>query len=630
MKDALTSFDLRALVAEWQPLVGGYVDKVYQARDEVILRLNVPGAGRRELYCKAGKWLVLRETEEKPESPPAFAMALRRSIDNARLETVEQRGFDRVAVFTFQKENAFQLVFEMFGKGNVVLVTGGNTVAAMRTQSFRARTIRAGIAYDFPPAGTNPLDLDRDGFRAAVRAAKGPVVKVLAAVLNLGGTYAEELCLRAGVRKDATAKDLADADLDALYTALNNVAVAVDQERRPAVVLQDARAVDAAPIDLALHAGLERREYPTLNEALAAFLEMTRAEAPAGEDATAGLRHRIAQLQENVESLRREAVDAEAKALFLYAHFPLFDELLRAVREDRAFDDVQVKGIDRERGTVTVAIGDFDSLVLDYRTEVNVNAQALYDARREAQRKSERVLEAIRAAEDEVRAVERKTVKAARRPKATPTRRFWFEAYRWCLSSEGFLILGGRDAKTNDSLVRKHLKDGDRYAHADIHGAPSVVVKDGSKAGDATLREACELALIYSKAWPAGLSSGSAFWVLPEQVSKQAESGEYLGRGAFVVRGKRNYVHDVPVTMALGEVEVEGHRKAMAGPVSAVSARGTRLVVLVPGKADRDRLVARLARAFGVPEEEVGRLLPPGGFGFQRVQGLELGLDAAV
>src|SRR3990170_4416519 len=441
MKDALTSFDLRALVAEWQPLVGGDVDKVYQARDEVILRLNVPGAGRRELYCKAGKWLVLRETEEKPESPPAFAMALRRAIDNARLETVEQRGFDRV------------------------------------------------------------------GFRAAVRAAKGPVVKVLAAVLNLGGTYAEELCLRAGVRKDATAKDLADADLDALYTALNNVAVAVDQERRPAVVLQEARAVDAAPIDLALHAGLERREDPTLNEALAAFPEMTRAEAPAGEDATAGLRHRIAQLQENVESLRREAVDAEAKALFLYAHFRLFDELLRAGRGDRAFDDVQVKGIDRERGTVTVAIGDFDSLVLDYRTEVNVNAQALYDARREAQRKSERVLEAIRAAEDEVRAVERKTVKAARRPKATPTRRFWFEAYRWCLSSEGFLILGGRDAKTNDSLVRKHLKDGDRYAHADIHGAPSVVVKDGSKAGDATLREACELALIYSKAWPAGLRS---------------------------------------------------------------------------------------------------------------------------
>ncbi|HLE46074.1 MAG TPA: ribosome rescue protein RqcH [Thermoplasmata archaeon] len=628
MKDALTSFDLRALVAEWQPLVGGYVDKVYQERDEVILRLNVPGAGRRELYCKAGKWLVLLETEEKPETPPAFAMALRRSLGNARLEAIEQRGFDRVAVFTFQKESAFQLVFEMFGKGNVILVSGGNTVAAMRTQSFRARTIKAGIAYDFPPPGTNPLDLDRDGFRAAVRAARGPVVKVLAAVLNLGGTYAEELCLRGGVAKDATAKDLADADLDALFTALNNVAVAVDQEQRPAVVLRDGKAVDAAPIDLALHAGLERREHPTFNEALAAFLAMAPAAATAEEDATAGLRHRIAQLQENVESLRREAMDAEAKALFLYAHFPLLDELLRAVREGRAPEDVQVKGIDPEKGTVTVAIGDFDALVLDYRADVTRNAQALYDARREAQRKAERVLEAIRAAEDEVRTATKKAVKAAKRPKVAPTKRFWFEAYRWCLSSEGFLILGGRDAKANDSLVRKHLKDGDRYAHADIHGAPSVVVKDGSKAGDATLREACELALVYSKAWPAGLSGGSAFWVLPEQVSKQAESGEYLGRGAFVVRGKRNYVHDVPVTMAVGEVEVEGQRKVMAGPVSAVSARATRLVVLVPGEMDRDRLVGRLAGAFTVPEDEVGRLLPPGGFGVHRVQGLELGLDA--
>src|SRR6266511_528667 len=53
MKEALTSFDLVALVSEWQGLIGGYVDKIYQAKDEVILRIHVPGADRRELYCKA-------------------------------------------------------------------------------------------------------------------------------------------------------------------------------------------------------------------------------------------------------------------------------------------------------------------------------------------------------------------------------------------------------------------------------------------------------------------------------------------------------------------------------------------------------------------------------------------------
>ena len=628
MKEALTSFDLMALVAAWQGLVAGFIDKVYQAKDEVTLRINVSGEDRKELYCKAGKWLVLHRTEEKRESPGPFAMALRKSIDNARITAIEQRGFDRVAIIRLDKGATFELVFEMFGKGNIVLVQGGNTVAAMRTQSFKGRQIRAGIAYDFPPAGTNPLELDREGFRKAVRSAKGQVVKVLASPLNLGGTYSEELCLRAGVAKDAPVATLTDADLDALFTALNNLAVAVEQERRPAVVLDDRKPIDAVPIDLLLHAGKERREFPTFNDALSTYIASIAAEPTAREDATATLRHRVAQLKETIDSLRREAMAAEAKALFLYNHFPLFEELLKAVREERPFGEVQIKGVDKERGTVTVAVGDFDAIDLDYRKDVNANANALYEARREALRKADRIVEAIRAAEDEIRVAEKKAVRAAKRPRVKPTKRFWFEAYRWCLSSEGFLILGGRDAKTNDALVRKHLKDGDRYAHADVHGAPSVVVKDGAKAGEATLREACEFALIYSKAWPAGLSGGSAFWVLPEQVSKQAESGEFLPRGGFVVRGKRNYVHDIPVQMAAGEVEVEGVRKGMGGPMASVAARSTRYVVLRPGEMDRERLVARLAKAFEVPEEEVSRVLPSGGFAVHGVHGLELGIDS--
>jgi len=629
MKESLSSFDLIALVAEWQGLVGGYIDKVYQSKDEVILRINVPGTARQELYCKAGRWLALHETEDKPEAPPAFATAVRRRVGNARITAVEQRGFDRVAVFTLEKGESYQLVFEMFGKGNIILTQAGNTVAALRTQSFRHRQIRAGIAYDFPPPGTNPLELDREGFHRAVRGAKGLVVKVLASVLNFGGPYAEELCLRAGVRKETTVQDLRDDDLDALFTAVNNVTVAVEQERRPAVVLREGKAVDVAPIDLALLAGLERREYPTFNEALHAYLTAIPSVAPAEAAVAAPLRHRIATLEESLENLRREAVDAEVRAIFLYGHFPLFEEMLKAVREGRDFDQVQIKGIDRAKGIVSVAIGDFDALELDYKTDVNGNAQTFYERRREAQRKADRVVEVIRAAQEELQAAERKAVKAAKRPKMKGTKKFWFEAYRWTLSSEGYLILGGRDAKTNDSLVRKHLKEGDRYAHADIHGAPSVVVKDGSKAGDATLREACEFALAYSKAWPAGLASGSAYWVLPEQVSKQAESGEFLPRGAFVIRGKRNYLHDIPVAIGVGEIEHEGHRKIMAGPVSAVAARATRRVILAPGEMDHARFVGQLAKAFEVPEDEIGRISPSGGFRVTAAYELDLGLVAS-
>ncbi len=615
MKNALSSFDLRALVAEWQALVGGHIDKVYQREDELIFRINVPERGKAELYSKSGRWLCLHEIENKPESPPPFAQTLRRLLDNARVQGVEQHGFDRIAAFRLDRgAEAIDIVFELFGKGNVVVVKGGTTLAALFPQRFRDRAVQVGEPYRFPSAGIDSLELDRSGFAAAVRAAKGQVVRVLASVLNLGGTYAEEVCLRANVDKETKLKELGEAQLDALYTALNNVAVAVDEERRPSVIFEEGRAIDATPIELVQHRDLERREFSMFNEALSHYLSVAEPDAAAAENGTAKFERRLAQQRESLAALREEAVRLEAEAVFLYGHYPVFDELLKAIREGRTPPEHgQIKAIDRRARTVTLAIGDFDAITLDYEKDVTANAQALYDRRKEAQLKAQRVEEAIAATRAEIDAAREKAVKVARRPRVKATKAMWFDAYRWTLSSEGHLILGGRDARTNDQLVKKHLKEGDRYAHADLHGAPSTVIKVGSRATDVTLREACEFALAYSKAWSAGLASGSAYWVLPEQVSKQAESGEFLPRGAFVIRGKRNYVHDLPVRIAIGEVEVEGHRKIMGGPISAVVARSARYVVLAPGKEDREAVAKRLAAAFAVPIEEIVRAMPPGG-----------------
>jgi len=443
--------------------------------------------------------------------------------------------------------------------------------------------------------------------------------------LNLGGTYAEELCLRAGVDKETRVKDLQDGQIDSLYTALNNIAVAIDQERRPAVILQEGRAIDATPIELWQYREMERREFPTFNEALSHFLTIAEPQVEVRDDIAAKFERRIAQQRETLQKLREEAMLLEAQAVFLYGHYAVLDELLRSIREGRPPPEHgQIKAIDRKTHMVTVAVGDFDAITLDYDKDVTANAQAFYDRRKDAQLKAQRVEEAIAKTREEMDAAKAKAVKAAKKPRIKATKAMWFEAYRWTLSSDGLLILGGRDARTNDQLVKKHVKEGDRYAHADIHGAPSTVIKYGARAPETTLREACEFALAYSKAWSAGLASGSAYWVLPEQVSKQAESGEFLPRGAFVIRGKRNYLHDLPVRLAIGEVEIEGHRKVMGGPVAAVAARSKRYVVLAPGKADREEVAKRLAASFEVPIEEVTRAMPPGKVEVVEQHGVEL------
>jgi predicted ribosome quality control (RQC) complex YloA/Tae2 family protein len=625
MKTSVSSFDLNALVAEWQDLVGGRIDKVYQAEDEIIVRINAPARGKAELYYKAGRWICLHEVEDKPEAPPPFAQALRRLLDNARVQRIEQRGFDRIAALYLERGGEpIDLIFEVFGKGNLVVVKGDTIAAALFPQTFKDRAVQVGEPYRFPEAGLDPLELDRSEFANALRGAKGQVVRVLASVLNLGGTYAEEICLRATVEKQTKVKELSETQLDGLYTALNNLAVAVDRERRPGVVSQLGRAIDATPIDLIQYRDFERREFPTFNGALSHYLTVAEPETATAQDVPAKFERRVAQQRDSLDALRQEAVRLESQAVFLYGHYDVFDELLKAIREGLTPPEhAQIKAIDRKGRTVTLAIGDFDAVTLEYEKDVTANAQVLYDRRKDVLAKAQRVEEAIAATRMEIEAAEAKAIKVARRPRIKSTKAMWFEAYRWTISSEGLLILGGRDARTNDQVVKKHLKDGDRYAHADLHGAPSTVIKEGARASDLTLREACEFALAYSKAWSAGLASGSAYWVLPEQVSKQAESGEFLPRGAFVIRGKRNYFHDLPVRMAIGEVEVEGHRKIMGGPVTAVVALATRYVVLAPGKGDREAITKKLATIFGVPIEEIARAMPPGSVEVVERQGIE-------
>src|SRR3989442_8805182 len=513
MKASITSFDLRVLVAEWQALLGGHVDKIYQRDDEVMFRINVPDRGKVELYSKAGQWLCLHEVEDKPESPPPFAQTLRRLLDNARVTSVEQRGLDRIAVFRVERgPERFDVVFEVFSKGNLVLVRDGTIVAVMSPQKFKDRAVQVGEPYAYPAAGIDPLELNRDGFANALKGAKGQVVRILATVLNLGGTYAEELCLRAGVDKEIRVKDLQDPQIDSLYTSLNNIAVAIDQERRPAVILQAGRAIDATPIELVEYREAERKEFPTFNEALSHFLLIAEPQFEVRDEFAAKFERRIAQQLESLQKLRDEAMLLEAQAVFLYGHYAILDELLRAIREGRPPPEQgQIKAIDRKAHTVTVAVGDLHAVTLGYEKDVTANAQAYYDRRKEAQLKAQRVEEAIAKTREEMEAAKAKAVKAAKKPRIKATKAMWFEAYRWTLSSDGHLILGGRDARTNDQLVKKHLKEGDRYAHADIHGAPSTVIKDGARAPETTLREACEFALAYSKAWPAGDPTASAY-----------------------------------------------------------------------------------------------------------------------
>lgn len=173
------------------------------------------------------------------------------------------------------------------------------------------------------------------------------------------------------------------------------------------------------------------------------------------------------------------------------------------------------------------------------------NATRYYEQKRTAAKKEQKTIE---ASDKALKSAERKTKQALKDVKIQTTitkarKTYWFEKFYWFISSENFLVIGGRDQQQNELIVKRYLREKDIYVHAEIQGASSVVIKNptGGEIPPKTLLEAGTMAISYSVAWDAKVVT-SAYWVNAEQVSKTAPTGEYLSTGSFMIRGKKNFL----------------------------------------------------------------------------------------
>jgi hypothetical protein len=139
--------------------------------------------------------------------------------------------------------------------------------------------------------------------------------------------------------------------------------------------------------------------------------------------------------------------------------------------------------------------------------------------------------------------------------------------------------------------------------------------------------EASHFSLAYSKAWSVRVSSGHSFWVESDKVSKTPNTGEFLAKGSFVIRGKRNWNRNLEVTLAIGLIDYDGSKKLMGGPVTSLEKHSKKYVVFKPGFVDRKNISKKLSGAFEIDISDVERLLPSGGFEIKKMFGLEIKLE---
>ncbi len=236
---------------------------------------------------------------------------------------------------------------------------------------------------------------------------------------------------------------------------------------------------------------------------------------------------------------------------------------------------------------------------LDFEKTVEQNAELLFNQAKKIKKKLTGLSVATTELQKQLEKEKAKAVQSVPKPAVKKRVRDWFEKFRWCCTSDGLLVIGGRDATTNDMIVKKFLDSGDLYFHADIVGAPHCVLKTKSnQATEQSKKEAAQFATVFSRAWQSGVASADAYSVLPTQVSKQAPSGEALGRGAFMIYGEREWFKKIPLACGIGFEKNNDDFRVISGPLSAVKKQALHFVELVPGNEEKSAVAKKIFRFF--------------------------------
>lgn len=639
----MSNVDIYTITNELNNLLeNARVDKSFQpTKDTVVIRFHVPGTGRIDLVMQCGVRIHTSQYPlENPTNPPTFPMLLRKRIKGANMVSVKQHEFDRVVEIKVKKDKYYTLIVELFDKGNIILLDeDNNIILPLKRKQWSNRDISSKKEYIFPEKrGINPLTSTFEEFKEVMNNSDRDVVRTLAGN-GFGSLYAEEIIFRTSIDKTTPAQDLNDGEIKELFDSLKSI---FDENIKPQII--KGKKEDVVPRDLVQYEDFEKEYYNSFNEACDEFYsskvnnDIKSVKEEAWNKKVNKFEKRLKLQEETVANFENTIETCQQKGEVIYSNYPTIENIINVVNQARA-NDYSFKEIGKtlkkakkegmEEAQIYESIDKMGVLTLEIdNTKINIdptltlpeNAEIYYEKAKKSKKKIKGALIAIENTKKQLEKIKAKKDSAMERieiPKKRVKKNLkWYEKLRWFVTSDNVLVVGGRDANTNESIVKKYLDKNDIYLHADIHGATSTSVKlEGKSLNDNIIKEAASFAASYSSAWSKGFSTQDVFWVHPDQVSKTPEPGEFLPKGSFVIRGNRTYVRGAKVQIAIGIVDYEGKR-VMAGPVDALEAHCENFVVLKPGYTKKEAIAKKILHEINEDEllnlDDIIRVLPSG------------------
>lgn len=534
---ALDGAFLRHLKKEMeQAVLQNRVDKIYQPnRDEIILFLRSRDGVQKLLLSSradSARLHLIHTTPENPKYPPMLCMLLRKRLTGARLVQIRQPNLERVLLLDFDATNELgdpvrlTLAVEIMGRySNVIFLDqDGKIIDALKrvnAEMSSERLVLPGLTYRLPPPQNKLclLDASPDAVLERMLALPGDMELQKAVLRTLQGVspgVCREIQDRVSGGTEITLRGMETHEQTHFLAVLTELQDTVRTiSGKPYLAQGPERPIDFSFLPIAQYGTAAHTErLPSFSALLDAFY---------------GERDRIDRMRVKSQDLLRILTTASERLSRKINNQRAELESCSKREEWRVCGDLLNANLYRiEKGASSVTLENFyepgqppKSIRLDPALSPSQNAQKYYKAYRKARTAEDILAVQIAQANNELRYLDtvfEELARAAterdlgeiraelagegyiRRSSKGRTNKEKSTAPLQFRTSDGYLVLVGRNNRQNDQLTLHQAHKNDMWFHTQkIPGSHVILVTDGRVPTETAIDEAAQLAAFHSR-----------------------------------------------------------------------------------------------------------------------------------
>ena len=546
--------------------LGARIEKVYQPeKDEIVLQMRSFEGGKRLLINAGSNNPRINFSEiqkENPQNPPMFCVLLRKYLQGAKLASIEQEDFDRIAYLGFdtRDEMGFEcrryLIVELMGKYSNLIFADGNKkiISALRTSDFSFDSVRqliSGVTYT-PPSSMgkiNPKSVSESEFLSILSSAPAdkPADKwIVSTFMGIAPVVAREITLSATKRTDTL---IENCEPNSLWSEFSKVAEIIREESfSPTLVLDGEKCVEYSFINITQYTSFENKSFESAGKLLDVYF--------ASRDNNMRVHQRasdILKLLSNAETRILKKIDiqrSELEACEEGETYKKYGDLITAniYRLPKKASVVELEDyetMDEEGNFDTVKIN------LDSRLSPAANAQRYYKKYAKTKTAKVELAKQITFAEQELEYIYTVFDALTKAESPADLSEIRDELYRSGYASkmkayssgshkqkapaimqfetpDGMKVLCGKNNLQNEHITHKLAEKHDYWFHAKgTAGSHVLLVTEGKEPTDLDFTTAAEIAAYHSKAEGSNIGVD---YTLAKNVKKTAG-----GRPGFVI-----------------------------------------------------------------------------------------------